>query len=93
MGARTVPVLWVTCGKHFRKPLNREGLYIGFCGETGRVYTFSNIFSAIIVKDIVINGGCEEAERCINMDCSYNRATAESYSKAKGWKRKLTAKQ
>ena len=83
------PVFWVII------PDKRKVAY-GICGYKGKAFTLtssSDYLTIGVVTDILINKKCEEAERCLCLDCKYNRTTPESFSKSKKLSLKRITKQ
>jgi len=71
----------------------------GVCGYSGKAFTFTtlNNFEGVLTIGIVVDlfiteGKCEEAERCLCLDCKYNKTTIGSYAKAKGLTTKRLSK-
>ncbi len=84
---RRVPVIWAEESAIFeRKRRRKNEPLIGICGESKRVFTVGGTLEALIIQNILITDeGCEEAERCIDFDCPFNKTTFESFCRAKGF--------
>jgi len=90
-------VVWVECGPWFSPPLNKHGIYIGFCGYSKKPFTVAaNWLYPFIIKDIFVDndgqGTCEEAYHCICTSCPKNKTTLSTLKKSATRWRKLTRK-
>lgn len=70
------PVCWIV-GEFGKTPT-----YYGVCGYSKKVFTLNTDFRyPLIINDLIVeNGKCEEAERCINLECSLNKTTFQKWA-------------
>ena len=78
------PIYWFSIpGKKIRDP----EIHLGICGYTRRFFkiTTSDV-KMIVMKNLIVRPDkayCEEARRCMNLDCPFNRTTFELYYEGK----------
>ena len=75
---RLYPIYWVV-------PSKSEVAY-GICGYRGTAFTVTsatNIIISVVTDLFITNGKCEERERCLCLDCKYNRTTIGSFAESK----------
>ncbi len=72
----------------FLKPKKRKPPMVGLCTRTGRIAKVGSLLEALIILDtLIINGSCEEGERCWDLRCDLNKTTWESLCRAAGLRR------
>jgi hypothetical protein len=76
---KVYPIYWVIF------PEEQEVAY-GICGYISRAFVVTSpnnwVKMTTVTSLIIIDGKCQEGERCLVMGCKYNRTTKELYSKA-----------
>lgn len=80
------PVIWTTVETLFdNMPRGMAHLRICICGYSHRIWKYvkpQNVLSTLVVTGIRIEDGvCMDSLECLDFDCRYNRATAESLCK------------
>jgi len=75
---KVYPIYWVIF------PEEQEVAY-GICGYISRAFVVTSpnnwVKMTTVTSLIIIDGKCQEGERCLVMGCKYNRTTKELYSK------------
>ena len=73
------PIFWIVSHK--------SKVAYGICGYKGKAFTMTSrndyLTIGMVVDFFITDGECEEAKRCLCLDCKYNKTTIESFAKAK----------
>lgn len=83
------PVLWVEATLLF-KQISGKGVVAGICSYSNRIWRVTKLrdmLTLLIIRDIIVSERCEEAEGCLDFDCSLNKTTIESLRRRWGIRR------
>ena len=76
---KRIKVLWIPTKLILN---NKSQTLWGICEQTERIFTVtSNYLVLLIVADIFLGDTCEEAARCLNVRCAFNKATPQTLTK------------
>lgn len=87
LSEKIVPVVWIAEHDLYVGMRKKKNIaYLGICGESKRICKLGAIMHVMIIRDIYITDGkCEEATRCIDLDCPLNNTTLESFCRGTGF--------
>jgi len=72
----------------FITPKKRKPPMVGLCTRTGRIAKLGGMLEALVIVDAYITDGCcEEAQRCLDLQCDLNKTTWASLCQGMGLRR------